>query len=117
MTPETLSAADVSAHQDRLCSSRFFRGTKQRQLLTLLVEEYLFDGGRQLTERYIGAAMGEPLTFEEHSGKWGHPKTRANLGHVRKHLRKYHETEGYRDRVIIKLNPGSYVPVIASNPI
>jgi hypothetical protein len=45
------------------------------------------------------------------------PKTRANLGHVRNRLRKYYETEGYRDPVIIKLNPGSYAPVIAYNSV
>jgi len=80
------------------------------------VEEWLTDG-RKLTERYIGEAMGEPLSFEVHSQKWGYPKTRGNLGRVRSRLKKFHEMEGYRDPVIIKLNPGSYVPVIAPNPV
>jgi tetratricopeptide (TPR) repeat protein len=84
--------------------------------LTLLLEEWIADGGEKLTERYIGEAVGEPLTFEVHSQKWGYPKTRANLAHVRKQLKKFYETDGYRNQVIIKLNPGSYVPVIAPNP-
>lgn len=117
LTPQTVSCTDVLAQRDRLCSSRFFRGTKLRQLLTLLVDEWLADGGKNLTERYIGEATGEPLTFEGHSSKWGYPKTRGNLGHVRSRLKKFHETAGYRDPVIIKLNPGSYIPVIARNPV
>jgi tetratricopeptide (TPR) repeat protein len=107
----------VRAQRDRLCASRSFRGAKLRKLLTLLVEEWLTDGGKKLSERYIGEAMGEPLTFEEHSSKWGYPKTRGNLGHVRSRVKKFHETDGYRDQVIIKLNPGSYVPVIMRNPV
>ena len=59
----------------------------------------------------------EPITFEEDSDKWGYPRTRANLAHVRNRLRNYYETEGYRDRVIIKLNPGSYAPTVAYNPV
>jgi tetratricopeptide (TPR) repeat protein len=91
---------------------------KLRRILGFLVEEWLADGGSKLTMQYIGDSLkDEPLTFEEDSDKWGYPRTRANLAHVRNRLRKYYETEGYRDPVIIKLNPGSYAPAIAFNPV
>ena len=108
---------DVRAQLERLYS-RHFRGVKLRRILGFLVEEWLADGGSKLTLSYIGESLqDEPLTFEDDSDKWSYPRTRANLAHVRKRLRTYYETEGYRDRVIIKLNPGSYAPVIAYNPV
>jgi len=108
---------DVHAQLERLYR-RHFRGVKLRRILGFLVEEWLVDGGSKLTLSYIGKCLNdELLTFEEDSDRWGYPKTRANLAHVRKRLRRYYETEGYRDRVIIKLNPGSYAPVIAYNPV
>jgi tetratricopeptide (TPR) repeat protein len=112
-TPE-----DVSEQLVRMYGSRFFRGAKLRRLLGFLVDQWLADGGARLTLNYIGETLGdEPLTFEEDSDRWGYPKTRANLAHVRKRVRNYFETDGYREQVIIKLNPGSYVPVIAYNPL
>ena len=108
---------DVRAQLERLYS-RHFRGVKLRRILAFLVEEWLADGGRKLTLSYIGESLkDEPLTFEDDSDKWSYPRTRANLAHVRKRLRTYYETGGYRDRVIVKLNPGSYAPVIAYNPV
>lgn len=108
---------DVRAQLERLYS-RHFRGVKLRRILGFLVEEWLADGGSNLTLSYIGESLkDEPLTFEDDSDKWGYPRTRANLAHVRKRLRTYYETKGYRDHVIIKLNPGSYAPVIAYNPV
>jgi tetratricopeptide (TPR) repeat protein len=123
-TPE-----DVRAELTRLYAFRQFRGAKLRRLLGFLVEEWLKDEGANLSEMYIGDSLkDETLTLEEITRKsdepgektgekWGYPKTRANLGHVRNRLRKYYETEGYRDPVIIKLNPGSYAPVIAYNSV
>src|ERR1700761_4906612 len=94
---------DVRAELTRLHAYRRFRGAKLRRLLGFLVEEWLKDGGEQLSEMYIGGALqDEPLTLEEITRKsdkpgektgekWGYPKTRANLGHVRNRLRKYYE--------------------------
>jgi hypothetical protein len=114
---DTPNVDDVHAQLARLYSFKRFRGPKLRRLLGFLVEQWLADGGAQLTEKYIGEALkDEKLTFEENSDKWGYPRTRANLGHVRNRLKTYYETDGYRDPVIIKLNPGSYAPVIAHNP-
>jgi hypothetical protein len=119
---------DVLAELTRLYAYRRFRGAKLRRLLGFLVEEWLKDGGQNLSEMDIGGTLqDEPLTLEEVTSKyekpgekagekWGYPKTRANLGHVRNRLKEYYETEGYRDPVIIKLNPGSYAPVIKYNP-
>jgi tetratricopeptide (TPR) repeat protein len=109
---------DVRAELERLYRYSRFRGAKLRRLLGLLVDEWLADGGKRLTEKYIGDVLNdEPLTHEPDTGKYGYPRTRANLGHVRSRLRTYYETAGYRDPVIIKLNPGSYAPQIAYNPI
>jgi tetratricopeptide (TPR) repeat protein len=109
---------DVRAQLERLYASRHFRGVKIRRLLGFVVSEWLIDGGSKLTLSYIGECLhDERLTFEEESDRWGYPKTRANLAHVRNRLRKYYELEGYRDQVIVKLNPGSYAPVIAFNPV
>ncbi len=109
---------EVRAQFERLCETRHFRGIKLRRILHFVVEEWLTDGGKNLTEKFIGDALGdEPITFEQHSDKVGYPKTRANIAHVRNRLKAHYETEGYRDPVIIKLNPGSYAPVIALNPV
>lgn len=117
LTPPGVEPADVRAHLERLCGYRKFRGPKLRKLLIFLIEEWLRDGGEHLTVRYIAGAMGEKVVTESNSGKKGFPQTRGNLGHVRKRLSEFHQTEGYRDRVIVKLNRGSLVPVIAYNPI
>jgi hypothetical protein len=91
------SPEDVTEQLDRLYGSRFFRGAKLRRLLGFLVGEWLADGGARLTLNYIAETLGdEPLTFEEDSDRWGYPKTRANLAHVRNRVRKYFETDGYR---------------------
>lgn len=49
--------------------------------------------------------------------KYGYPTTRVYLRQIRVRLMTYFEKDGYRDLVVIKLNPGSYVPVIAYNPV
>jgi hypothetical protein len=109
---------DVTAQLEVLCRYRHFRGTKIRRLLGFVVNEWIADRGDKLTLAYIAKSLKyEPKTYEPDSLKWGYPKTRANLAHVRNRLRKYFESDGYRDPVIIKLNPGSYVPEIAYNPI
>lgn len=109
---------DVRSQLKRLRGSRYFRGVKLKRILDFLVEESLAGNVDKLTLSYIGESLqDEPLTFEEDSDRWGYPKTRANLAHVRNRLRKYYETEGYRDPVIVKLNPGSYAPEIAHNPV
>lgn len=109
--------AEVRAQLERICSYGKFRGRKAEQLLAFLVKECVARRGSKLRLQYIAEALkDEPLTFEKDTQQWGYPKTRANLAHVRKRLREYYETKGYYDPVIIKLNPGSYAPVIAYNP-
>jgi hypothetical protein len=112
-TPES---NDVRAQLQRLYRYERFRGEKLRKILEYLVEQWLLDRGANLTGKTIGQAMGEKAVFEEESNKDGYPKTRANLKHVRNRLESYNETAGYCDPVIIKLNAGSYVPVIEYNP-
>lgn len=108
----------MKAQLQRLLASGRFRGKKIPGLLKFLVDEWIEDLGAKLTLRYIGECLqDEPLTYEEESLKWGYPKTKSNLNHVRKRLKAYYETQGYRDPVIIKLNVGSYTPVVAYNPI
>ncbi len=120
---------DVRAELKKLYAYRRFRGSKLRRLLGFLVEEWFKDKGKNLSEMYIGGSLqDEELTLEEVTRKsnkpgektgekWSYPKTWANLGHVRNRLKQYYETDGYRDPVIIKLNPGSYAPVIAYNSV
>jgi tetratricopeptide (TPR) repeat protein len=115
--PEGPKRDDVTAQLNRLCHYKHFRGLKVRRLLTFIVNEWIADGGSKLTLSYIGKSLkDEPLTYEADL-KWSYPKTRANLAHVRNRLRRYYETDGYRDPVIIKLNAGSYVPDIGYNPV
>lgn len=110
------TAADVRAQLKRLYGYGNFRGRKAKRLLEFLVQESLARRSGRLTMEYIAEALkDEPRTFEEDTQKWGYPKTRANLAYVRKRLRIYYETKGYYDPVIIKLNPGSYAPVIGYN--
>ena len=107
---------EVRLQLQRLYGYDRFRGPKLRELLEIIVEEWIADGGVQLTQAYIGQKVKETPVFEEESNNIGYPKTRANLGHVRNRLKSYNETVGYRDPVIVKLNAGSYVPEIAYNP-
>ncbi len=109
---------DVQAQLQRLYDSGQFRGVKSRRLLEFVVHESQAGRAGNLTLHYIAETLKtEPLTFEVDSDRWGYPKTRANLGTVRSRLRKYYETVGYRDQVVIKLNAGSYAPVIEYNPV
>jgi hypothetical protein len=111
---EKPKTADVRAQLERL-KVHGFRGRKVQRLLTLLVEQWLLDGGASLSEKFLGREMNEPAEFEGDSGSLGYPKIRANMRHVRKRLTVFYETIGYRDRVMIKVNPGSYVPEIEYN--
>jgi hypothetical protein len=110
---------DVRAQLERLLGTRYFRGSNtRRRLLAFLVEQWLFDEGKNISARFIAESLKiETLTFEESSDKHGFPRTRANLAHVRRFLKKHYDTDGYRDPVILKLNSGSYLPVIAANPV
>ena len=109
---------DVQAQLERLYGGGQFRGPKSRRLLDFILSEWQAGRGSKLTLHYIAETLKtEPLTFEEDSNRWGYPQTRGNLGTVRSRLRKYYETVGYRDQVIIKLNPGSYSPVVEYNPV
>lgn len=105
---------DVRAQLQRLCAHHLLkRGKKQQELLTFLVEEWIANEGAYLSEMYIGEMVEKvPPQFERDANKYGYPRTRGNLGHVRTRLNAYYEKDGYLDRVIIKLNVGSYVPVI-----
>jgi tetratricopeptide (TPR) repeat protein len=112
---ETPSPDDVRAQVERL-HRQCFRGVKAKRLLSFLVEEWLAGRAEKLTLEYIGESLkDEPRTFEEDSDRWSYPKTRGNLAHVRTRMMGYYETEGYLDPIIIKLNKGSYMPVIAYN--
>jgi hypothetical protein len=101
--------AEVRVQLRRICSYGKFRGRKAKRLLAFLVKEAIAQRGSKLRLQYIAEALkDEPLTFEKDTQKWGYPKTRANLAHVRKRLREYYETKGYYDPVIIKLTwPGA----------
>lgn len=118
MMQQTPAPDEIREQRERLFRSTRFRGVKLRRLLAFLIEEYLAGRAGKLTELYIGESLkDEELRFDENSNRWGYRKTRANLSHVRNRLRAYYEKEGYRDPIIIKLNPGSYAPVIAYNPV
>ncbi len=116
LAPKTVRPDDVREQLERLKAWKKFRGRKLRLLLIFLVEESLANRQEKLTLNYIGESLNdEPLTFEEASGRWSYPKTRANLVHVRNRLMEFHQGAGHRDRVVIKLNPGAYAPVIEYN--
>lgn len=109
-------AQEVRDHLARLYNFERFRGPKLRTLLGILIDEWLANRGVHLSEAYIGQKVGETAVLEQESNKLGYPKTRGNLGHVRKRLKEYCETVGYRDPIIIKMNAGSYIPEVAYNP-
>lgn len=111
------SAEQVRAQVNRVCESRRFkRAPTVRQLLRFITEQWIADGGVNLTEKFIGAECLKQKPEHEIDGdKWGHPKARANMRQVRTRLRDYYETKGFHDPVTITLNVGSYIPVIAPN--
>ena len=107
------TSTDVRDELDRLLGyPRFKPASIRGMLLRFMVEHYLADGGIRLTERFIGeACIKECETYEEAAGKFGFPRTRANLSSLRRTLRSYYETAGYQNPVVIAIP--SYVPEVA----
>jgi tetratricopeptide (TPR) repeat protein len=112
------SEQEVWAQYARICEHKLFvRSRKLRLLLEKLIDRWFFNGGKDVDEGVMGDAMGETRVPEEQetAEHHGFPQTRANLSRLRNGLTAYFETKGYLDPVVIKLNKGSYIPVVAYN--
>jgi len=115
---DTPHPAAVRAQLSRLLEyERFRNAPKLRRILEFLVEQWLLDVRPKLTERFIGDGLNdEPLTFDKDVGTMGYPKTKTNLHHVQGRLATYYmEPENSMDPVIIKMEKGSYMPIIEFN--
>jgi Tol biopolymer transport system component len=103
-----LSRQDVLAQLDRILASRTFAGaTRSCALLTFVVQHATNGHADQLKEYTLGAdALGRGPSFDPRID----PIVRAEVSRLRTRLERYYASEGARDRVVVTLPKGSYVP-------
>lgn len=106
------SAFDVNAQVENICRSELFApNQRSKQLLRYLIKAA--QEGTEITE--YGMAWD---VFERPNGF--DPKkdslVRVSVAKLRRRLLQYYETAGRRDRILIRLPPGTHSPLIANNP-
>ena len=90
-----------------LSSTTFAKSPNLARLLQFLCLKYLEGKSADLKEYNIGVeALGRPPDFDPTTNSI----VRVELHRLREKLNKYFETEGNNDPVVIRLQPGSYIP-------
>lgn len=90
-----------------LSSTTFPKSPNLARLLQFLCLKYFEGKSAELKEYNIGVeAFGRPPAFDPTTNSI----VRVELHRLREKLNKYFETEGSNDPVVIRLQPGSYVP-------
>ena len=90
-----------------LASSLFQSAGRSRALLKFIVQEYAASRLDRLKEYTIGAeALGRGDSFDPRTD----PIVRAEASRLRERLKRYYETEGQNDAVVVLLPKGGYVP-------
>jgi hypothetical protein len=103
----TASAEQHAALGAVLSSDCFSKSPNLSRLLQYLCTKYFQGRSHDLKEYNIGVeALGRPLDFDPTTNS----SVRVDLHRLRDKLRRYYETEGMADPVVIVLRPGSYVP-------
>jgi hypothetical protein len=104
-----VSEAEVREQLSRIVGSELFRrSARMERFLTLAVERSL-SGRREELKEY---ALGRDVF---NRGENYDPRTdsivRVEAQRLRRKLREYYDAQGLEDAVVIRLPPGSYVPV------
>jgi hypothetical protein len=107
--PVSVSEAEVREQLNRIVESDLFRrSARMERFLTLAVERSLSGRPEELKEYILGRDV-----FNR--GENYDPRTdsivRVEAQRLRRKLRDYYEAQGVEDAVVIRLPPGSYVPV------
>jgi hypothetical protein len=106
--PGSVSRQEEKSELDAvLASEAFAKSPNLARLLSYLCVKY-FDGRAcDLKEYNIGVeALGRPADFDSATNS----VVRVELHRLREKLKKYYETEGLHDAVLIVLEPGKYAP-------
>ncbi len=105
----TLDPASVMSEVERIAESvQFVRSKRLVRFLRFSVSETLAGRGESLSEHLIAAqAYERPSSFDPQLD----PIVRSEARRLRSKLKRYYRTDGARDPIIIKYNPGSYAPV------
>src|SRR5580704_7502128 len=109
MTSSGSSAEIVRKHLDLvLASPGFLRNERLSRFLRVIVERHLEGRDSELKESVIGIEVfGRQPGFDAKQDS----TVRTEAGRLRARLAEYYARDGLRDRVIIELPKGGYVPV------
>jgi hypothetical protein len=109
LQPETIPPEEVHAQLHRVLSSpRFDASDSLARYLRVVVHETLAGRGQSLEQDTVATqALGPSVSLNSHV----EPIVRVQAGRLRRALRRYYETLGAEDPVIIEVPKGSYVPI------
>ena len=104
----TPSPEDVRAQLPRVLQSpEFARTTRMKGLLEFIVTRVLEGREDQLTSTIIAAQVFQRQTFNPESDSI----VRTEASRLRQRLHEYYSHSGRRERVVIMLGKGDYLPV------
>ena len=110
MQPSQVSAEAVRAQLRKILSSRIFaRSERLARFLSFTVEQTLVGRGEELKEFVIGV---EVFDKNEKYDTRMDPIVRVEARRLRDKLRKYYESEGLQDPLLIEFPTGSYAPLV-----
>jgi serine/threonine-protein kinase len=108
--PSQLSADSVRKQLRKILSNRpFARSDRLARFLTFTVEQTLEGRGEELKEFVIGV---EVFDKNEKYDPRMDPIVRVEARRLREKLRKYYETDGLEDPILIEFPTGSYAPLV-----
>ena len=106
---------DCRAVLDRIANSKVFeKSARSRELLTYLCNISVAQDKRPVTEQQIGTAVfGREPGYDTASDTIA----RVQVSQLRKKLKDYFASEGSRERIVIDIPSGSYVPTFRARDI
>ncbi len=107
--PVAISYQDQKSELEAILASAAFRKCPNlARLLEYIGKRYLEGRAQDLKEYNIGVeALGRPVEFDPTTNSI----VRVEFHRLRERLKKYYETEGANDPIVLCLQPGSYVPL------
>jgi len=91
-----------------LQSAGFHNASMLQQLLRYLTKKAFDRGTETLKEYTIGVeAMSRPLDFDPKAD----PIVRVQIHRLRQKLKEYYDVDGLRDRIVIEIPKGRYLPI------
>ncbi|MGH9693125.1 MAG: hypothetical protein ACRD5Z_03200, partial [Bryobacteraceae bacterium] len=102
-------AEAILAQTEAILADKLFAKSPQlRRFLRFAVERTLTGDGMRLKEYTIAVeALGRPESFDARLDSI----VRVEARRLREKLETYYETKGMTDRVVIRLEPGKYIPL------